>query len=1005
MKKICSGITIKVGLIGDGLAGKDLEYKPYIMYYTSFGDRRIMVRLPLLASPAVSVKTTPLSATVQLPIRSDTTDENEGGEHEKLVVFDVDEKVECYYGAHMAEFTLEDFDEMRGDETLNFKLFCHSRFSGVESIDKVQSKYVELQTQCGLSNLSLKDLFINAIDQCVTDGISNLNQKRITFTVTDKFFDDKIVEEKTRQMLREIHKRELEDPNNDVRISDEEFRARMAEARLLTLKASVQYEITLHDFNHDLYERSIFSLPNYTESRLEAYLPLAKTKRVDSTAAKIGAPVKEQRLALTKAQPNGQIEFAPMLYNSQASWRLFLKTTEKFLTWYCDHFMALDENRRPRYEASDDQVCNLQLPQYVSESGKLPLFAYFANDVYYRTYASEEAYLRDLELYGFNKKSEEFLAMMLRSSLRRFGLSEQSFIRAIENHFSPSNTAKTISAHMLLAEEALADTGTFAAHSAYYMADFRLIITTMIKLYTPTSSGGTGMGVSSEEDESVYQKHHHKDIGEVHRCSRCGKELKVSVFDNDSWDHTIENNSSMCDDCEGQDTTATYIIRAYGIGRPDLKMEWESPLMRAAKLLLFYSAVIDCGSLVTSAFMDASNKVVEMKSSDTVLVDSETDRRSKSAGHCHGKLMSLTRAIRMFERGDLRREVIALMKRANTLDRNDAAFQIRDRHRQIIILEPTGSIERVLPLEESYSAALAGLDPVTVGDSLFQKKTAEWKFMKKMKQLLREHEAPWLHDEKKQESEEVKKSKQEMAERESIAELFVGEGLAHYVEKQAENVRTSGFYRSVVQCSSVDLMKRFNITMSQFAVAKVKNGAKKDTYGVRVGELLRQREETKLSFLCPFAKYETQWAHDVLPMVEAVENQMPMPALGRYTDEQYEKEIYSRYISPDDVTWEYDFTSPKMTNSAKAAEARFMKEWATVEKMDSNRTIVRLYSRVWKLTQGKKKTENLLKFIRSMPGLVTFAIYIEKHLPICEPVLEFIIIINVDICLKFILQD
>ncbi len=980
-RKVCSAIGFEFGLIADGIAGGDIEFQPFVEYATSFGTHRIMKKAELLKSE-VNVKTKPLAMNLNAE-----KEERNPKETEKINSFKVAETIECYRTAEPILFIPNDYEKMRGDDTIGFKMFCLTRFSGVESIDKMESKYVIRENGTGLSIIELNDIFHHAIEHCATEGIDVGNTRKISFTLTDKFSDDKIIEEKTKSMLRIIHKKELERYGDEYQVDNNEFRRQMAEARLLTEKATITYTITLFDFDYDLYQKTIFGLPDITQSRTDAFLPINTGKEQLSLkqAKSVGSETE-------KAQ-NNEIRFKPLLYNSKKSWELFIKATNGFLTVYIDHFITTDENHRSKYKPTNSIVSNLQLPQYVSERGKLPLFAYFAADPFYWTYSSQEAMDEIMQLYGFNVKSEDFLLRVLRSSLRRHGLKEESFINAINEHYSPKNDSKYVSPEFILAREALAKTGTFAASSAYYTADYRLIIETMQKLYHETGSNSNKEAAG--EKESTYQKHKHKDIGEVHRCSSCGKELKVRVFDTDSWDRTILNGTTKCDDCEGQDCTATGFIRAYSIGRYDTRMEWTRPAMRAAKKLLYYSSIIDLGALVTSAFMDTNNKVVDLKQEDLPLIDSPLDKLSKNAGHCFGLYMSLTRAIKMLKRGNAKKEVILAMERINTEGMNKA-FLIRDNYAPTLILEGTGNIHpHVLSLEETYSDKFAGFDPEKVNDSLFLKKKAEWLFMKKMKALLKAIEEPRTI--KDDDDEKTKERKKALFDAESFIELFVGEGLCHYIYQQPVERRTSPFYNSVVHGCSVDLMKRFSVTLSQFAFCRTP----KKTYGVRMGELVRDHEKSHVSLICPFVDYEKQWIKEVMPLVESVQNQMPVISLGRYTNEEYENEIYYRYISPNEISSSFEFDSAEAYTKNSKDEAVFMKEWNKIEAKDSNLFIVALYSKTWKLTQSKKKTDNLHQFIRNMPGLVTFAIYNQKDFPVCDSVIIYLCIIKVDVCLGF----
>jgi len=452
---------------------------------------------------------------------------------------------------------------------------------------------------------------------------------------------------------------------------------------------------------------------------------------------------------------------------------------------------------------------------------------------------------------------------------------------------------------------------------------------------------------------------------------------EVRVISLDSWDNVILNNTSSCDDCEGQDNTSTTALRSYAVGRPDLGHRWESPALCAVKKLLDHSAIYDVGALVTSAFMDTNNKRIETKQEELPLIGSELDKNAQNDGHCFGLMQSLTRTISLLEAGNVARETITKMELANNISRDgtnrvqEEAFRRRDGRRQMLVLEPTGSIEaRLLSLAESY-----GVDTCEdEGQRLFKKQKAMYCFMKAMR---------------------VKLKAVEDAEKSGIGELYVGEGLPHYVERQVTQRRTSSFYNSVVHGSSVELM-RFDPTLSQFAFCK------QNRYGVRIGELIRDAPTSQLSLVCPYANYREKWQTEVVPMVESIQNQMPIMKYGRYSDKEYEEEIYSRYIAPEEMSATFAFTDKAAygaSEASKKGEARFEAFLREVNSLDSDKTVVRLFSRVWKLNQCEKKTARLVRFLTELPGVVDHAYYVERYIPVCEPVVEILLIVDVKTCL------
>lgn len=926
--------------------------------HATFGAYRIPTRDNLvLVEPTTTTTTTTLSANKEGSHRrrhhpksttTKTNDEKDSGvkEKEQAVVVEICAPILTYRSTKQLIYVVSDEKEMRGDAAIHMKLFSHTRFSGVESLDKTDEKYVERTISSGLSSLMLYDLLGYYKKRCEEEHI-RLGAKPVTFTVTDHFYDEKIIEEKMRELAHEMNYGEI-----DESLYEEVH----TKAMKLTEKASIIYTITISNFDTQRYKNSILSFKHMREEGLHAisHHTRASSPHLDAQNSAIITNNNNKKKNGSSSSSSNVSLFEPLLFNSRRTWHRYMKTTNDFLETYCRNFLVTPDNFKCLYRPAEEAISNLQLAQYVSEFGKLPVYAYFSShEPYFREYPDEETRQRELRRYAFDERTERYFLMLLRSSLRRHGLSEASFIRCIEEHFSPENTATTLSPHFLIAEEVVADVGTFAANTAYYTADYRF------------------MNMSNTFEGHTAARHKHANLRDARLCALCGKELRAKVINLDSWDSDILNNVSMCDDCEGQDKVATAVIRSFSIGRFAANFTWSEPALRAVQKLLAHSSIIDVGALVTSAFYDTNNKVLETRQEELPLIGSDMDKRSRNDGHCFGLFQSLTHSIEMFARGNTHVSVIERMRAANSIS---DAFLKRDAKRKLLVLEPTGSIEpRVLSLEESYSARYAGMDCGVVGDLLYEKKLAEWRFLRHMKMRMKEEKVA-----------------------EGVAALFVGEGVTHYERKQDEKRRVSPFYNSIVHGSSVDMMKRFDETLSQFAVCK--RVSDEDRYGVRTGEFVRNNPALNLSFICPYNEYKRKWQKDVVPMVESIQNQMPVAKFGRYSDDEYAREVYSRYVHPSAISANFDFAAAD--GAADPRRLYFESAMESVERLDSNRTIVRLYSRIWKLTQDKANTQALVNLIGTMPGLIDHAYYVEKHLPVCEPVVVILCIIDVQVALS-----
>ena len=941
MDKICT-LSIEYLIDGDGLVGGKYEYNPYVATHATFGAYRKKEKdfLQCLNPQKQTLNT----GRRGVGLRAAET----ANQEEAAASICMSSESLRYRSTKPLVFELMAYDQMKGDDSIHFRLFSHTRYSGVDSIDKNEAAYHERQVPSGICQLELFDLFQFYLQSCGQDKV-RLGQEKVVFEVTGTFEDQKIIDEKTRHLLRSAGHSHPTDADTD---------AMMQEAKPLSEKAKVTFQVTFLNFNEALFKKSIFAVPDLKQAHVHSRLPLAQRHSGSSQSGSLASTYE-----MPRKNYQYQRQFEPLLYNSSKSWQMWMTSMNRLLKQYIDHFISEDDNSTPLqclYKPCDPVVSNLQFPLYQGECGKLPVYAFWANhDPYYREYASPEARLHDMQIYGFNDKTERYFLLLLRSSLRRFGLSEETLIHEVENHFSPQNSATCPSPNFLRVEEVIADIGTAAANSIDYTADYRF----MLSLNT---LNGT-------------RNHDHKNLGELRHCTECVKQATMKVLSLDSWDNFTLNGTSRSGDCEDDDNVATSVIRSFNVGRPDLAFTWESKALQAVKKYLEHTVIYDVAALVTSAFMDTNNKKVEVKQEDLPLIGSELDKNAQNDGHCFALMQPLSRCIEMLEAGNVKAEVIAKVRQGNSIGarnkQEEDTFRQRDCKRRMLVLEPTGSIEaRLLPLAESFGEENCE-DP---DGHLFAKKKAMFYFMKHMRALLKDME----------------KTDKEMAT--GILDLFVGEGLPHYVDRQVPQRRTSSFYNSVVHGSSVDLM-RFDSTLSQFAFCK------QNKYGVRIGELIRDSSHSNLSLVCPYANYGEKWHSEIVPMVESIENQMPIMTFGRYKDEEYEHEIYSRYIAPHEMSATFSFEEPSAystTKESREAQTRFETTLKEVDSLASDKTVVRLYSRVWKLNQNAEKTQHLTRFLKEMPGLVDYAFYVERHLPVCSPVVEILCIVNVDKCLS-----
>lgn len=823
-------VTIK--LEGDGLLGGKHEYNPYIGMHTTFGDYKQIKRVALAESGT-------------RPRHNHTHHRDKSTD-----IYTYSDQVTRYQSTAY-RFKVPFYGEQtRVDEALSFELFCHTRDSGIEEMDRRESASVERHISCGIYQLELARI-INTYKETSTK----------TFKLTHPIVDDKIVEIKVQEYAKRDHKQ----------LDDATYKRYVSDAMEETHKGKLTFELNMLTFVNKHFNASVYSMKNFKATSMCATLPTKKPFQISSY----------------KDAGARNAEFVPISYTSPMGIEKMMHSLEAYvLTPYCQHFMKLnDAARDPLYKPADHNVANLQLPMWVAKQGRLPVAVYWScHDPSTREYHSEEERQRDFEKYGFTTKSETFLEKILTASLRRHGMSAAVFEREIRAHFSTDNKSEVLSDLFLLCEEVVADVGTFAANTAYYTSDYRFVRT--------------------------------KD--------------KARMVVLDSWDNSPLNNIGNADDCEGQDNIATTVIRSFSVGRHTMGFQWQSSLLNAVKLYLSHSVIYDVGATVTSAYVDTNNQKIDLKQTDLPMVGDSVDLNSQCDGHCHGLMGSLTDAIVRMEQGNLSRDCLTKVKAATI---NDAAFQKRDAMRKILVLEPTGSIEpRILPVKEAYESS----------ETLTRKKMAERAFMKSLRARL-----------------ETEKE---------MAEMFVGEGMQHYVEKQDPRRRISSFYNAVVHASSVDLWRRFDITMSQFAFTR--RVAPDDyRYGVKIADFIRTNKDYALIF--PFNACGETWKSDVVPFIESVQHQLPIMSFARYDDENFAKVSHVQYSE----------------TGMKQSKFEAMLEQVAE---NPNQTVVRLYSRAWKLHE-----QSMNQFLSSTKGLIACAHYIEHQIPVCDPVDEWLCIIDV----------
>lgn len=618
----------------------------------------------------------------------------------------------------------------------------------------------------------------------------------------------------------------------------------------------------------------------------------------------------------------GRDAFEPTLYNSLPG-IAEIRTNMAFVQRvYCDAFVPIGE-RPCRYQAANDNVRKLHMPHFINEQGTIPVVGFFASHTpHSREYANEDARRTELELYDYDDTTEEHLILMLNASLRRHGMSRDVFMSTVTQHFAADNKAVTASGLFITAVKIISDAATFAANSVYYTADFR------------------------------YQKlDRNATIDNALKRSREARFKKLNV---DSFDSTQLNGTGNAGDCEDSANVAYSILQCFGHGRYRLGNKWRSPLLNCVKAVLDRMVIFAVGATVTSAYVDNNNKPVDMKDEnrDLPIVGDSLDGRSQCDGHCYAIMLMDAVVDQLLANGNLGETQMTAVRR-----QWPQAFTKRDFTVPVIVLEGTGSVEpTLLPVDEVFDDTNRRVERIQA--------RGEIAFLKEMKaRITGDRDA-----------------------HKDIIDMFSGEGVPFYMEKQPANRRVSRFYRELIHGIALNLYSKREV-LSQISFCKrvhTGRGGEHDVgyeYGVNTGELLRSgtTHNKEIALITPFKDISREWHNKVIRMMESVENQMPIMRFGHYTREQFTVGVYSRFLPH--------------TNKLGDTTGRLIE--AMLEKVAGNPelTVVRLQSREWKL-RDKERLAKLDRFISSFDKVVCHGIFAEKHIDRCDALVDILLVVK-----------
>jgi hypothetical protein len=602
-----------------GLSGGSQEYDPFLGVHGTFPPHQIQEKVPLF-----------LCKGQKEPKQTDNVIDSQ------RTIFGFDKTVLKYETRGPLSYTLTHDKWTRGDESLWFEVYCHTRERGIAELTEKESSYIECELTTGLFQLTVQTM----LQRYVETG-----KKVLVFTQT-------IVDDLTVRLKMQEYTEQGE------QITQQNRMKYIEKAMQETAKGELYMEVAVTKFDQQLYPHTIFAQKNLLTTALSAVLPEHKRKHHSEKTTTLAETNKKTHHRHHNAMPS-------WLYTSEKGIEKMSQAMVNHIwTPYSRHHIKLDEHDpEPKWRPLNAHIGQLHMIEWVGKYGPGPTHGYWTSkDVTTREYASEEKRQRDLDLYGFDHRTERVLETLLRASIRRYGANVKQFEQEVYNHFAADNRATEPTAYFLLCERIIVDCGTSAAHSGNYMSDMRFV------------------------PERTRRKRTHLVI-------------------NDQWSHPMLQIGSS-DDCDGEECTAAHVLRAYGTGRHTLNFQWESSLLNAVKLYLKHTVIYDVGATVTSAYMDDNHKKTNIN--DLPMVDDARDKASECGGHCHSLVEPLLISLQRLRHGHVPRDVLDSIAAVSAP--LGAAFLERDCKRHTLVLEPTGSIdETILPVKEVYEKDPVGL--------------------------------------------------------------------------------------------------------------------------------------------------------------------------------------------------------------------------------------------------------------------------------------------------------